>query len=374
MEAYKQRQQKIYSYLINEGLDIAVLADLEGRRDPSLRYLTGYPADALLFLSSWGECFLIPWDENLAAQFASVDKIIPYNTYKRTFSRAVQSLAAEWQLKAGSRIELSGKFPYPAAVELITTLPDMEVTCGDQGLDRLLLKLRSIKDKSEIKAIKRACQISNEIVQGIEKLLADKRGNLRELDIAQYINSEARTRGAEGTGFETLVAAANRSFAIHAFPSYGSEVIGEKGFSVIDFGVKYEGYTSDVTITVVHGPLSKLQHEMVESVSEIYELTLRLIDNGIPTGEIASKIDEDFARWGFQMPHALGHGIGLAAHEAPFLRMEDQNSSVVLQEGMIFTIEPGLYHPEAGGIRLENDILMTSNGFKVMTNSRIIEI
>ena len=374
MEAYKQRQQKIYSYLRKEGLDIAVLADLEGRRNPSLRYLTSYPADALLFLSSWGECFLIPWDENLAAEFASVDKIIPYNSYKRTFSKAVQSLAAGWKLKAGSRIELSGKFPYPAMAELRAALPDMEVVCSYQGLDSLLLKLRGIKDDSEIQAMQKACQISNEIVRGIEELLADKSGNLRELDIAQYIDSEARIRGAEGTGFETLVAAANRSFAIHAFPAYGSELIGEQGFSVIDFGVKYRGYTSDVTITVIHGPLSKLQQKMVESVSEIYELALSLIDIRIPTGEIALKIDEAFAKWGFKMPHALGHGIGLAAHEAPFLRMEDQNSSVVLQEGMIFTVEPGLYHPEAGGIRLENDILMTSHGLKVMTNSRIIEI
>ena len=374
MEAYKERQQKIYSYLRKEGLDIAVLADLEGRRNPSIRYLTGHPADALLFLSSGGECFLFPWDENLAAELSSVDKIIPYNSYKRSFSLAVQGLAEEWRLKAGSRIELSGKFPYPVAVELITTLPDMEIICSDQGLDSLLLKLRSIKDESEIQAIQKACEISNEIVQGIEELLADKRGSLRELDIAQYIDSEARTRGAEGIGFDTLAAAANRSFAVHAFPAYGSELIGERGFSVIDFGVKYRGYTSDVTITVIHGPLSKLQQKMVESVLEIYELALSLIDSGIPTGEIALKIDEAFARWGFKMPHALGHGIGLAAHEAPYLRTEDQNSSVVLQEGMIFTVEPGLYHPEAGGIRLENDILMTSHGLKVMTNSRIIEI
>lgn len=374
MEAYKERQQKIYSYLRKEGLDIAVLADLEGRRNPSIRYLTGHPADALLFLSSGGECFLVPWDENLAAELSSVDKTIPYNSYKRSFSLAVQSLAEEWRLKAGSRIELSGKFPYPVAVELITTLPDMEIICSDQGLDSLLLKLRSIKDESEIQAIQKACEISNEIVQGIEELLADKRGSLRELDIAQYIDSEARTRGAEGIGFDTLAAAANRSFAVHAFPAYGSELIGERGFSVIDFGVKYRGYTSDVTITVIHGPLSKLQQKMVESVLEIYELALSLIDSGIPTGEIALKIDEAFARWGFKMPHALGHGIGLAAHEAPYLRTEDQNSSVVLQEGMIFTVEPGLYHPEAGGIRLENDILMTSHGLKVMTNSRIIEI
>ena len=349
MEVYKKRQQKVYSYLRKESRDIAVLADLEGRRDPSIRYLTGHPLDALLFLSSGGECFLIPWDENLAAGLASVDKIIPYNSYKRSFSMAVQSLVEEWRLKDGSRIELSGKFPYPAAVELITTLPDMEIICRDQGLDSLLLKLRSIKDESEIQALQMACEISNEIIQGIEELLADKRDTLRELDIAQYIDSEARLRGAEGTGFETLAAAANRSFAIHAFPSYGSELIGEKGFSVIDFGVKYRGYTSDVTITVIHGPLSKLQQKMVESVSEIYELALSLIDNGIPTGEIALKIDEAFAKWGFKMPHALGHGIGLAAHEAPFLRMEDQNSSVVLQEGMIFTVEPGLYYPEAGG-------------------------
>ena len=374
MVAYKHRQQKIYSYLREEGLDIAVLVDLEGRRNPSLRYLTGYPADALLFLSSWGECFLIPWDENLAAELASVDKIIPYNSYKRTFSMAVQSLAEEWELKAGSRIELSGKFPYPVMAELETVLPDMEIICSYQGLDSLLLELRSIKDESEIQAMQKACEISNEIIQGIEELLADKRGSLRELDIAQYIDSEARTRGAEGTGFETLAAAANRSFAIHAFPSYGSGLIGERGFSVIDFGVKYRGYTSDVTITVIHGPLSKLQQKMVEAVSEIYELALSLIDNGIPTREIALRIDEAFAKWGFKMPHALGHGIGLAAHEAPFLRMEDQNSSVVLQEGMIFTVEPGLYYPEAGGIRLENDILMTTNGLKVMTNSRIIEI
>ncbi|MEN6399706.1 MAG: M24 family metallopeptidase, partial [Rectinema sp.] len=194
-----------------------------------------------------------------------------------------------------------------------------------------------------------------------------------ELDVALYIEKEARAHGAERTGFETLAAGPERSFGIHAFPAYGNGPIGTKGLSILDFGIVIDGYTSDVTMSFVRGPLSSEQSTMVDLVQRAYELALAACKPGIPARDIALAVDEFFAKSGFSMPHALGHGIGLEAHEAPGVNVRPSNTAILVP-GNIITLEPGLYHPEFGGVRLENDVLITENGCTVLTKSRIVTL
>jgi Xaa-Pro dipeptidase len=144
--------------------------------------------------------------------------------------------------------------------------------------------------------------------------------------------------------------------------------------SILDFGVKVNGYSSDVTITVARGPLTAEQERMIELVSAAYAAAIQAAKPGVAARAPARAVDSLLAASGWKMPHALGHGIGLDVHEAPVLRNQEESSDPVLLTGMIFTVEPGLYHPDQGGVRWENDFLLTESGATALTNARIIRV
>jgi len=159
---------------------------------------------------------------------------------------------------------------------------------------------------------------------------------------------------------------------LHSFPAYTVFPFGTQGLSILDFGVKYMGYTTDVTLTVAAKP-TKAQERLVTLVEKAYKLALGMVQNGAAAVEIAAAVDALFAKSGRAMPHALGHGIGLDTHEAPTLRNRGDNSWI-LRPGMMITLEPGLYDPRLGGCRLENDVLVTEQGAEVLTASHIIRL
>ena len=364
---YQKRRQAVYAWLTEENLDAVIIEDTEGRRNTSLRYLCGMPSDALLLLTASGKSVLVPWDINLAEQFGSADGLIPYSEFERRFETAVVRLA-EKELSAKAKIELSSSTPVPV-FDKIREQFNGEVFCRDGGIDSLLDDLRAIKDPEELEIYRKAAKITDTVLAAVAETTAEG-CDISEIDLAFLVEMKARQLGAEGTGFATLAAGPERSFAIHPFPNYGSSPWGTPGLSILDFGICLEGYTTDVTTTVARGPLSEKQREMIDLVQKAHDEFLQDIRPGISNREIALKVDNFFSTKGYTMPHSLGHGIGLAAHEAPILRSRKGNESE-LMPGMIFTIEPGLYDPELGGVRLENDFLITDTGVEQLTNSRI---
>ena len=244
-----------------------------------------------------------------------------------------------------------------------------------EGLDAFLRRERSIKDASEIATIQKAAAITNAVIAEVEKALTGPRaGGLRELDIAQLVERESLARGAEGLGFETLAAGPSRSWGIHCFPAYSAGPFGGTGLSILDFGVRVDGYTSDVTLTIARGPLSGPQERMIELVEQAYAASVAAVAAGVSPRDPALRADEIFSAAGVRMPHALGHGIGIDAHEGPLLRSSGENPDPALLVGMVFTIEPGLYDPVHGGVRWENDVLITAEGPRVLTQARILRL
>jgi Xaa-Pro dipeptidase len=200
-----------------------------------------------------------------------------------------------------------------------------------------------------------------------------------ETELALFLEVRARERGAEGMAFESLAAGPERSFAIHAFPAYTDADFGTQGFSILDFGVCWEGYRSDVTLTAVRGPLSRLQERMREAVLAAYARALPQVKPGADPQDIGADIDRFLSEAGLPMPHGLGHGLGLEAHEAPSLRLRQPGAPAAqppasLLPGMVLTIEPGAYDPEAGGIRLENDLLVIAGGHELLTHASLIHL
>jgi Xaa-Pro dipeptidase len=142
---------------------------------------------------------------------------------------------------------------------------------------------------------------------------------------------------------------------------------------ILDFGLKLEGYTTDVTMSFVRGKLGSEREKMIALVERVHEDCVAMLFPGVAARDVALRADSIFADAGFMMPHALGHGIGLEAHEAPTIRSRDDCRGR-LESGQIVTIEPGLYSPELGGVRLEDDILITASGSEAITSSRIVRL
>jgi Xaa-Pro dipeptidase len=368
---YQSRRQKIYAMRARAGIALLVVEDTEGRRNPALCWLCGHPQDAQLYLSVDKKSLLVPWDHNLALLYAKADMTIPYGEFERRPVAAVKGALEKLKIPSGSKIEISPSTPYPLFLEHVGALTDYDIICRETGIHSEVEKLRAVKDEEEIRIYRRGAEITNEIIGLLEKNV--RSGKIHtEVDAALFIEAASRRRGCEGTGFTTLAAGPERSFGIHAFPPYTAAPFAGKGLSILDFGVKYAGYTTDVTLTFVRDP-NPAQERLVALTEKAYKLALGFVAEGMGTREIALAVDFLFSKSRKTMPHALGHGIGLEAHENPDIRSRADNAWV-LCPGMVFTLEPGLYDPIHGGCRLENDILLTASGVEVLTEAAIIHL
>ena len=375
MNYYKARLEKLAEQMAQEGTALVMFEDTEGRRDTTIRWLTGHPGDALLFVAlelqpdGAKKTLLVPWDTIMAKAFAKADLVIPYNDFDRTPLRAIKGAAEKLKISPGSKIEIPPVTPYPAFLDFVGELTAFDIVCHDKGVASHALNLRAVKDAQEIVILKKAAEITNAIIDMLEKNV--RSGKIKtEADAALFIELESRKRGGEGASFETLAAGQDRSFGIHAFPAWTTAPFAGPGLSILDFGVRYGGYCSDVTMTFVREPTAG-QQKQVNLVEKAAKLAIETAAAGIETQALAAAVDDLFAKSKKKMPHSLGHGLGLDVHEYPYIRNRAEGSRK-LEPGMVFTIEPGLYDPVHGGCRLENDILITETGNEVLTNSRVV--
>jgi Xaa-Pro dipeptidase len=381
MENYSARLAKIQGRMAEEGISLLMLEDTEGRRDQNIRWLTGHPADALLFIAQEeasprkanNKAILAAWDINLARLYAGNAPAITvaYDDFARQPLKAISAALQLLKIPSGSKIEIPSVTSYPSFLDYVGEFSGFDILCRKDGISVELDKLRAVKDEEEIAIIRKAAGITNELIDLLEKNVREEKIKT-EADAALFIEVESRKRGCEGTSFGTLAAGPQRSFAIHAFPAWTCSPFGGKGLSILDFGVKYGGYCTDVTLTFARD-LNPKQEKIVNLVEKAAKLAITMAHNGTPAKDIAAAVDAFFDKSKKKMPHGLGHGIGLQEHEYPVIRNRSDNEWV-LEPGMIFTIEPGLYDTLLGGCRLENDVLITEKGQEILTNARIIRL
>lgn len=367
---YAARREKLFAFMKENKITAAVFEDTEGRRDLSVRYFTGHPSDALWICSSDGKNTLVPWDENLAKERSVDVKIVPYNKYDRKNIEAVREVLKSFKKNDPRlKVEVSPATPYPLFLKYVDALQGWDVLCRENSVHDFVLSLRACKDEYEIECTKEAARVGDMIIEKIENGIDD--GSIKtEMDVSLLIERELRLNGCERNGFDTLAAGSSRSFAIHAFPGYTSAPWPGKGLSILDFGVVFEGYTSDTTLTVVKDATDE-QKKLVELVEKAAKEALPYYKNGEKIKMAGLVADEVFKKAKREMPHTLGHGIGLEIHEFPRVSAK-QSDDLVFKPGMIVTLEPGLYDSKLGGARLENDVLITEDGNEVITHSKII--
>lgn len=230
-------------------------------------------------------------------------------------------------------------------------------------VDGLPEKLREKKDDDEIAVIREAAKLAD---AAYAHILHFVRPGVTELDLAAELESFMRKNGATGPSFDTIVASGERSAMPHGVASDRKLQSGE--FVTFDFGALYRGYCSDLTRTIVVGEATDRHREIYGIVLEAQEHALANIRPGM-TGREADALTRDvITRYGYGefFGHGTGHGIGLEIHEAPRL---SQRSDTVLEPGMVVTVEPGIYIPGFGGVRIEDDVVVTESGIHVLTSS-----
>lgn len=228
-----------------------------------------------------------------------------------------------------------------------------------------LSDLRTIKSPDEIAKIKKAVDIADNTYSYILNFI---KIGMTEREIENELTAKIKALGGQKESFDTIVASGKRGALPHGKAS--NKVIDDGDFVTIDFGAVYDNYCSDITRTFVVG------RNYSSKLNEIYNIVLKAqtsaiegIKEGVTTGEVDNIARSIITSEGFgeYFKHNIGHGMGVLVHEYPNL---SPNSKIILKEGMVITVEPGIYIPDIGGVRIEDDILVTKNGYEVLSHSK----
>lgn len=352
-----ERLSKLRSLLSDQGLDAVIVSKPENRR-----YLSGFTGTSGFLVISQNSAKLITdfryieQAENQAQGF----EIVRHGTNPL---ETVSSVLDE--LKSAKCAFESEYLTYNVYHSLQDKLKSVE-------LKPLVIDgLRMIKDTHELGLIKTAVEIAD---AAFTHILSFLRPGITELAVAAELEYFMRKQGAERAAFDTIVASGYRGALPHGIAS--EKQIEPGDFVTMDFGAVYHGYHSDITRTVCIGKATEKQQFIYDLVLKAQHAGLRAVQVG-QVGKavdlVARQIIQD-AGYGDYFGHGLGHGVGLAIHEAPAL--SPGNTTIVLAENMLVTVEPGVYLPDWGGVRIEDTVRVSEANCEILTSSdkKLIEI
>jgi Xaa-Pro aminopeptidase len=273
--------------------------------------------------------------------------------------------ACEWMETAG--VQRCG---FDAAHTTVAALGTMQKSVSAKvrkgmfvALGSLLARLREVKDADEIARLRAAARVGCELFDG---MLTYLEVGLTEVEVASTLEYAARLAGVEGMSFDTIVASGERSALPHGRATRAK--LPKRGFVTLDFGVILDGYCSDMTRTIHLGKAQPDERDVYDFVLEAQEAAVAAVAPGVTAGDVDEaarsvlrrvKLDKYFS-------HSTGHGVGLEIHEGPRLAAKQVQ---VLEEGMVITIEPGVYMPGKFGVRIEDMVLVTATGGEILTPS-----
>lgn len=229
-------------------------------------------------------------------------------------------------------------------------------------IDQTIKNLRNIKNNDEINNIREAAKLADKCIEiGVDFLKI----GVSEREVVNHIENEIKKFGVSEMSFDTMVLFGDHAASPHGTP--GDRTLKDNEYVLFDLGVIYNHYCSDMTRTVKFGTPSDKAQEIYNIVLEAETEAIRSIKAGVPLNEI-DKIARDIitnAGYGEYFPHRLGHGLGLEEHEYQDVSSTNTNK---LEAGMVITIEPGIYVPGVAGVRIEDDILVTKDGYEILTH------
>ncbi|PFG11939.1 M24 family metallopeptidase [Bacillus sp. es.036] len=246
---------------------------------------------------------------------------------------------------------------YGRAEQVMKRYPSVSFTSAEEKLH----ELRLIKDEQELEILRRAAALAD---FGVETGVKALQEGCTEMEVLATIEYELKKKGIREMSFSTMVLFGEKAGQPHGHP--GDRKLKRGDLVLFDLGVVLDGYCSDITRTVAYKEVNEKQKEIYDVVLNAQLETLTISQPGSRLGDLdktARQIIAD-AGYGDQFPHRIGHGIGIEVHEYPSM---SENNDSLLVEGMTYTIEPGIYVPEVGGVRIEDDVLVTKTGYETLT-------
>jgi Xaa-Pro aminopeptidase len=347
---HKKRRERLIRKFRKAGIDGLLVTSVE-----NVRYLSGFRGeDSALLVTRTGTALLTDsrYDEQAGQECAGIDILVR--------KKSLMQFAARTCLKADvARLGVESANLTLAQHEALSKEMKSATIVSSSGL---VEKLRLIKDRAEIATIERAAAIAEE---GFRLTVARIRPGMTEIEVANLLNRTMLDLGAEKSAFPTIVAAGARSSLPHAIPTRAK--ICRKSAILFDWGARVDGYNSDLTRLVFIDRISPLFKRLYEVVLGAQQRAIKCIAPGREAGEVDSSARAFLKahRHNKFFTHGLGHGLGLQVHEAPSL---SSRSTQLLKPGMVCTVEPGVYLAGRGGVRIEDDVLVTRTGYRVLTN------
>jgi Xaa-Pro aminopeptidase len=347
--SYEIRQKAARKILEAHPLDGILFCGLE-----NIRYLCGFTGSDGAFLLTRKEAHFLTdsryWTQS--EEEVKSSKIIRY----RKKTEGITSLLSDLGL---GRIGFeSSSLTFSLYRALVKNLANGKELVP---LEEELKNLRAVKDPGELALTENAIDLAS---RAFEHLLGKMKEGVLEREIALEMEFFMKKSGAEDLGFDIIIASGKRSALPHGKASLKRI---EKGdFILIDFGSMFQGYHSDHTRTVVCGPPTPEQQKIYRIVKEAQEMAIEAVRPGIPIQEVDAAARDHIRENGYDeyFGHGLGHGIGLAVHEDPVVNRDNKDP---VQEGMVFTIEPGIYLPGWGGVRIEDMVRVGPKGAELLT-------
>jgi len=339
--------------LKKDGIDAALFLNLNSLGyDPNLFYFSSYSGvGALVVPKNKPPFLLVPKMEYERAKKCSIRAVFSLDK-KRLFDSVSEMLS-----KRKIRLKTAGIDHMSLSVGLFRAFRKSFRKKKIKDVSKICSKLRVLKTKEEIEIIKKSCFLTNRILNRCISLL--KKFDT-ESEVAAFLENETRKLGCE-LAFQPIVASGKNASMPHYQPR---NVKLNKGFCVIDFGIKYKGYCSDITRTVYLGKPSIKEKETYLYILDVQEKALERIQQGGSCSELYEFVKKSLGRYGQYFTHGLGHGIGVQIHELPNLTDKSKDR---FQEGMVFTVEPGVYISGKWGIRIEDDILLAGKKKRILT-------
>ena len=352
MSNFAKRRDKLRSRIRRERLDGILITNFV-----NVSYLTGFTGDDSYLLMTPKHDIVLSdqrYTTQLEEECPDLELVI-----RGPGRKMLEDIQAEI---ARAKIKRLGFEASSMSVSLHATICSAVKISESVGCEGWVEQLRVIKDRDEIARTRVACTLARRAFEVVRAGLTD---DMTELEVAAELEYQARRFGGKGLSFPAIVAAGPRAALPHATPT--SQRIGSSDFTLIDWGVNESQYVSDLTRILVTGKISPKLRKIHGVVLKAQVAAIEAIRPGVSCeaiDQVARKIITK-AGFGKQFGHGLGHGTGLEIHEAPRF---SKGQSTELKPGMIVTVEPGIYLPGWGGVRIEDDVLVTKSGHEVLTS------
>lgn len=343
------RLGRVQQYLAEQGIGALLVSNLL-----NVRYLSGYTGSSARLLITPDESYIITdsrYEIQICIECQNYSLVLIDGQWEASAIALFRELNPRIAVFEGDALN------YLEWQSISSALPDTKLLTADNHIARM----RLIKDAGEINLIRKAAQIVDTVYDNIVSFI---KAGITEKELSAEIDCELRKNGAEKEGADTIAISGPRSALIHGKAT--DRVISDGEIVLMDFSANYDGYHSDITRTVVVGKPDFHQEDLYRIVLEAQSIAIDMIKPGVAGYDVdaaARKYISDNG-YGEFFSHGLGHGLGLHIHDSPAF---SKYSTLILEKGITATVEPGIYIPEWGGIRIEDDILVTDSGCEILT-------